>query len=810
MDQDNTKGQDKRNWRERLGIGAQAGKEQAARDLPKISDDYRPAPAVRPAVNVKVAPRVVVAAKPAAAVAKPAPMAPRATPRPAVTPPVSPDKLAERLRSQREASTKLAEQRVQVARQRAEVPPPPPAAVAPPPVVAAPPRPAVTAGKPKFTFAEEAPHQAPAPVRAPVPPPQLQPARPPLGAPAQPTFQQRPPVAPYQPQQQQPPTYPPNVPMGGGYQPNYTQQPVPPYRPIDPATGYAPQQGYVPQQRGFNVPLAQGGFAPVPGPRLNVPQRPNPALNPNLQAPPEFTAQPNLPPAGYQGGQRLNRPALRAPAPPTVSDDGYDEEFYDEAPQQRGVRPSSTDYQNAYRDAEYGYEEELPRSKTPWILAGLILLAMLAAGLGVWAYQSSFKSILSGQDGSRNLPAVTAPEAPAKVQAEQPVPAAEQPAAAASPTKKKIYDRIVGDQEVLGGEVSAPVEEPAAIPAPSNNAEPPAQPLGGSGEDAAPLPIPPPPGGGGDQQGALDPAPEKQSAETFTPAAGESQAAVAADAGEIPLPAAAPPSPGQPSPVATLDRSLAAEPVVKPEEPPASEVIADVPAPDVPAPKKIAAVEKRAPKVKEKQAKEKTEKVLGSKPVVLVPISGKSKVAAAKTPDAKIVSGGSAAVATDGGLYGTSDITEAAPITPVETVAPVKKKRTLADLFAGSKTEEPADQSVDVAAVEPPTAKPAPVLKKTVAPAPQPAEVATNGGGGFVVQLASFRSRNEATAEYARLKAKHAGALAKFQPIISEATVAGSTRFRLSVGEMASKAQANAVCASLFAGGERDCLVKSR
>ncbi len=112
MDQDNSKGQDKRNWRERLGIGAQGGK-----DLPKISDDFRkePAPAAaRPPMVSRANPRPI-----AAAAVRPAPMAPRATAKPASTAPVAPDKLAERLRSQREASSRMAEQRVQVAKQRA-------------------------------------------------------------------------------------------------------------------------------------------------------------------------------------------------------------------------------------------------------------------------------------------------------------------------------------------------------------------------------------------------------------------------------------------------------------------------------------------------------------------------------------------------------------------------------------------------------------------------------------------------------------------------------------------------------------------
>ena len=66
MDQDssNGAGADKRNWRERLGIGA--------KELPKLSDEFRDEPQISappPAGTARPAPR--------APVTKPAPMAPR-------------------------------------------------------------------------------------------------------------------------------------------------------------------------------------------------------------------------------------------------------------------------------------------------------------------------------------------------------------------------------------------------------------------------------------------------------------------------------------------------------------------------------------------------------------------------------------------------------------------------------------------------------------------------------------------------------------------------------------------------------------
>ena len=130
MDQNSTNGTGKRNWRERLGIGS--------KEMPRISEEFRPAPA---------APK-------AAVTVRPAPMAPRAAPKPVATAPrplsqssgpIDQDALASKLKSQRDAAEKLAEQRVQAARQRAEA-----AIIAPQTQV-----PASTngVGKPKFSFA---------------------------------------------------------------------------------------------------------------------------------------------------------------------------------------------------------------------------------------------------------------------------------------------------------------------------------------------------------------------------------------------------------------------------------------------------------------------------------------------------------------------------------------------------------------------------------------------------------------------------------------------------------------------------------
>jgi cell division protein FtsN len=342
--------------------------------------------------------------------------------------------------------------------------------------------------------------------------------------------------------------------------------------------------------------------------------------------------------------------------------------------------------------------------------------------------------------------------------------------------------------------VTAPAETPAAIPEPTNEA--PADPATpaplGSGDDAAPLPIPPPPPAGSDQQGDLGSSTEKQSAETITPAASESQAAVAArgfdkpaeaDVASVqPQSAPPPPAPGE------LEKPKAE----------AETIVDEAPAP---VKKKVTP----AKKVAEKPAA----RNLGAKPVVLVPPSKKARTAAARST-ASNDDGVDVADAGDGGLYGSAAGEAPANASPSVPQAP-KKKRTLADLFNGNSDENAVpDTPQDVAAIDVPAAKPKAVVPKKVVSTPEPETVQqqASGSAGFVVQLASFRSKTEASTEYSRLKSKHAGALGGYAPIISEAQVGGSTRYRLSVGRMDSQAQASAVCSSLFAGGERDCLVK--
>jgi hypothetical protein len=397
------------------------------------------------------------------------------------------------------------------------------------------------------------------------------------------------------------------------------------------------------------------------------------------------------------------------------------------------------------------------------------MLAAGAAGAGVWYYQTNVKTVATNTS-TDSAPVVAAPEQSAKSAPEQPLEGQPTTTGSAS-SKKQIYDRIIGDNEVLGGQVVPTEETPIQPEAQQGDAEQIPQPAGSldsfsEGSDALPLPMPPPPGAGGDTQGSLS-APAKNNAVALTsPATTTNSTGLAVEAEIAPVPGenAAAATTGQATPPAVT--APAKEEIVNVESEPA--------------------VTKKA--VKKTKLADETSTALGSEPVVLVPPS--DSVDAGQNASAPLV----------------TDQPVAAPPAPV-----VKKKKTLLGLFKGTNDQAPETQTVT-----PIPTSPAP--EQQVAALPEPAPVqqqaaptqVAGAGSGYFVQLASFKTEAEASAEFGRLKAKHAGILASLPSAVNPATVGGSTRFRLAVGPLSSREQATRICSSLVAAGERDCLVRKQ
>ena len=758
MDNNSTNDTDKRNWRERLGVGNKT--------MPRISEEF-----AKPAEPALVMPRATPRPIQPVAVAKPAPMAPRVAAKPAsqiVRPqqqapaqsarpmqpssPQAPDVLADKLRSQRAAAEKLAEQRVMAARDRAENPKP---TAAPPP-----PRPAQPmVQKPKFTFADDDARsdanrdQRPAvPVRPPQRPMQQAPLQPQL-SPPRPNLGGDRPVAP----QPRPNMPPPN------YQPQFRPQPAQGYRPIDPATGYPPQS-----PRPYNQPSA-----PLNDPRLQQPR----------MSPEAYRRGPAQDDLGYPGASYEPQPRAIVRQEPLratpAAEEDYSDDIFEEAPAPRTTRrASATDYNQVYRENEDTFGEEPRRSGGPWFLLLFFFLAAAAAGAGVWYYQTKIKpNAATSATSSETAPVVAAPETSAKVAPEQPAETAQPNAAAVTPTKKQIYDRIVGDKEVLGGQV-VPTEEvpvqPAATPVPQPAGSAP-QPAG----DPLPLPMPPPPGGTNGTQGALPAPPGTDPVATADPTLNKSSTQTAA-ANNLEIPAAATTSSTTTGSAATITQASPPSDVA-----PASEEIVTEPV----VKKKTEQSSKSAETEVKPKAKAKSQKALGAKPVVLVPPS--EEAVAASNQDTQIV------------------VDQPVDVQPEQTPAPapVKKKKTLFGLFNGTNDQVAAAETAPVEVQNQVVATPEPAPAKKAAAQTQ---VASNGASGYYVQLASFKSQAEASTEYGRMKAKHPDILGGLPPVINPATVGGSTRYRLALGPLGSRDKASSICNSLVSAGERDCLVRKQ
>jgi cell division septation protein DedD len=186
---------------------------------------------------------------------------------------------------------------------------------------------------------------------------------------------------------------------------------------------------------------------------------------------------------------------------------------------------------------------------------------------------------------------------------------------------------------------------------------------------------------------------------------------------------------------------------------------------------------------------------------------------------------------------GGSLFTEGAPSpSPVQQEQPARQRNGREeDPLAGTRTpfnQQAATQSAQVpqaapqifepqqqvAVAPPPVPAPAPAVQQPItsqslqsfAP-PAAQEQAAPTGSGYVIQLAAYRSEQEAMNQYQQIRSKHANLVGNLPPAVQQTNLGASgTFYRLGMGPLQSKQAATELCNKLIAAGERDCLVRRR
>jgi cell division protein FtsN len=93
--------------------------------------------------------------------------------------------------------------------------------------------------------------------------------------------------------------------------------------------------------------------------------------------------------------------------------------------------------------------------------------------------------------------------------------------------------------------------------------------------------------------------------------------------------------------------------------------------------------------------------------------------------------------------------------------------------------------------------------------APDAVRSQSESAGGYVVQLASFRSESEALSEFQRLVQRHPQLVGELDSRVQQASLGQSgTFYRLGIGPVADRNTATKLCNNLIAAGEKDCLVR--
>lgn len=154
---------------------------------------------------------------------------------------------------------------------------------------------------------------------------------------------------------------------------------------------------------------------------------------------------------------------------------------------------------------------------------------------------------------------------------------------------------------------------------------------------------------------------------------------------------------------------------------------------------------------------------------------------------------------------------------PVVPSAPKSSEEKLASIKAiedSVASESPTAIAGKLPPVLPRRKPPAPAASTRVASTTTPATPSTvvrSSTGAYVIQIAAFRSQEEALSRYAALKRRHSGLLRPYTSFVQRADLGDrGVYYRLRLGPIDGKDKASDLCRSLLSAGERDCLVRSR
>ncbi len=423
----------------------------------------------------------------------------------------------------------------------------------------------------------------------------------------------------------------------------------------------------------------------------------------------------------------------------------------------RRVEPGATSPNDELRaerapSGEAGYPQysdtfkdyEEKGNRKPLLLIGALAGVAVVAGGLIFAYQM----FAPGGGGKDVVPVVKLEEAPSKV-------APNDPGGLQVPHQNKlIYDRIVGEETAVAEKV-VPREEkvieldtPAAEPSSASGSQ---DGSGTSGDTA--VAVPPPPVSPATDGGNISDTGREEAVAILQPPS---------DA----VPSAVPEPPDTPIPPPINEVTV--QPAV-PEPPQPS-------TPEAPAQLRTETVEAPAPATR------------NTPPVPLARPEAPRREVAETEPAA---SSGS----------GPIQLAPLPPVTIVESEPSVSQ--------APAVPTTPV-QSTDLSEAAPPPPAPEPTRVVTAQPTqPAPAPTQSAASGEYLIQIAAFRTQPEAEKEYAKLRGKHAGLLQAYGPLIQKADLGSRGIFyRLRVGPMQTRADASALCNSLIAAGEKDCLVR--